>query len=82
LEDCPPCGEQYDFEELFLKFLLAELAAPSQLRPELKRVCDVRRAGISGQLFEIVLLAARRAVLQMVRMSRSSSGVSSRSRNS
>ena len=19
LEDCPPCGEQYDFEELFLK---------------------------------------------------------------
>ncbi len=36
LEDCPPCEEQYDFEELFLKFLKARCRAQGA-PPELKK---------------------------------------------
>ena len=40
LEDCPPCGEQYDFEELFLKFLRARCktqGAPPELKKRVLR---------------------------------------------
>lgn len=40
LEDCPPCGEQYDFEELFLKFLRARCraqGAPAELKKRVLR---------------------------------------------
>ncbi|HEV8263525.1 MAG TPA: mycothiol system anti-sigma-R factor [Gemmatimonadales bacterium] len=36
LEECPPCGEQFDFEELFLKFLRARCSSQGA-PPELKR---------------------------------------------
>ena len=36
LEVCPPCGEQFDFEELFLKFLRARCRAEGA-SPELKK---------------------------------------------
>lgn len=36
LEECPPCGEQFDFEALFLKFLRARCRAQGA-PPELKR---------------------------------------------
>lgn len=36
LADCPPCGEQFDFEALFLKFLRARCRARGA-PPELKR---------------------------------------------
>ena len=40
LEDCPPCEEQYDFEELFLKFLRARCktqGAPTELKKRVLR---------------------------------------------
>ena len=36
LEECPPCGEQFDFEKLFLEFLQARGRAQGA-PPELKR---------------------------------------------
>jgi mycothiol system anti-sigma-R factor len=36
LADCPPCDEQFDFEELFLKFVRARCRAQGA-PPELKR---------------------------------------------
>jgi anti-sigma factor (TIGR02949 family) len=36
LEDCPPCGEHFDFERLFLDFLQARCRARGA-PPELKR---------------------------------------------
>ncbi len=36
LEECQPCGEQFDFEALFLKFLRARCRAQGA-PPELKR---------------------------------------------
>jgi len=36
LSDCPPCGEQFDFEKLFLGFLRARCQAQGA-PPELKR---------------------------------------------
>ena len=40
LEDCPPRGEQFDFEELFLKFLRARCraqGAPAELKRRVLR---------------------------------------------
>lgn len=40
LEDCPPCSEQYDFEELFKKFLRARCrtqGAPAELKMRVLR---------------------------------------------
>ena len=36
LEDCPPCGEHFDFERLFLDFLQARCRARGA-PPDLKR---------------------------------------------
>ena len=36
LEECPPCGEQFDFEALFLKFVRARCLTQGA-PPELKR---------------------------------------------
>ena len=44
LQDCPPCGEQHDFEALFLKFLRARCRAQGA-PPDLKQ-------RILAQLFE------------------------------
>src|SRR6266849_740043 len=53
LEDCPPCGEQFDFEELFLRFRRRALGSTPRSQESQK------------QLLEIELLAAGGAVLQM-----------------
>jgi mycothiol system anti-sigma-R factor len=40
LEGCPPCDDQYDFEELFLKFVRARCqsqGAPQALRQRILR---------------------------------------------
>jgi anti-sigma factor (TIGR02949 family) len=36
LEECPPCGEEFDFEQLFLDFLKAKSRAQGA-SPDLKR---------------------------------------------
>ncbi|HEX4628671.1 MAG TPA: zf-HC2 domain-containing protein [Gemmatimonadales bacterium] len=36
LEECPPCGENFDFEKLFLSFLKARCRAQGAT-PDLKR---------------------------------------------
>ena len=40
LAGCPPCGEQFDFEDLFLKFVRARCraqGAPAELRQRILR---------------------------------------------
>ncbi len=40
LEDCPPCGEYFDFEDAFLKFLQARCraqGAPAELKHRILR---------------------------------------------
>ena len=64
LTDCPPCGEQFDFEKLFLGFLRAIDLLPEQFREtvvlsdvegmsyeEIARILEVPVGTVKSRLF-------------------------------